>query len=260
MTNAQFKKEVKRITGFDIKGYNPKSKSENTYYWDNTTRNYKTSYELQVCFEDGEFNCMVRNCDTREDAYDQIIAYLELIVEHGNQKAFNIWNGFETAEETTEAELIETELKKELTLEECQELKLRAYDFYRNAENGSKDYYKGHELLMLAMDKLDAKEKEPQKGEKMENMNTITVTAFKDERVIEVPTINGLQFKWQQEEAVATLESLRRRKVDLKGMNNLKNHDGFNYLTSNHKFEKARKKLALAHLSAYAVYLKEMGE
>lgn len=256
MKNAQFKKEVKRITGVNVAGYSA-TNEDNYYHFKKVTRDGQVSYTLTLTLKDNsEFNACTYHF-TKEKAYDELISKLELIAEHGRIGAYKISNGIIEEEA---AELIEEELEKDLTLEECQELKLRAYNFYHNAENGSKDYYKGHELFMLAMDKLDAKEKEPQKGEKMENMNTITVTAFKDERVIEVPTINGLQFKWQQEEAVATLESLRRRKVDLKGMNNLKNHDGFNYLTSNHKFEKARKKLALAHLSAYAVYLKEMGE
>lgn len=106
MTNAQFKKEVKRITGFDIKGYNPKSNSVNTAYWNNTTCNYKVSYGLEVYFEDYKFNCSVEDCYTREDAYDQIIERLELIAKYGRSKGYDIFKGYTTIEEV-EAELAE---------------------------------------------------------------------------------------------------------------------------------------------------------
>lgn len=88
-------------------------------------------------------------------------------------------------------------------------------------------------------------------------MNTITFKAFKKERTMEVPAISNLRFKWQQEEAQAEFDSIKRRGLAEENLKYLINNAGQNYLTAPRGITSVR--LAEAHLSAYVEYTKYLG-
>lgn len=112
MTNVQFKKEVKRITGFDVKTWNEKTNTENYYKFKTVTRDGQVSYTLNLTLSDNrEFTIAVYSYD-KETAYDEAIAKLELIAEHGVIEAFKINNGI--VEEETKIEEVEAELAEEI--------------------------------------------------------------------------------------------------------------------------------------------------